>query len=202
MSDHRKLSHNGLFNLLNDIHEKAKDDPAEFGLTAAIIDIVKDKRDGMGTRIADQTAKKAAAKASTTALKTFRKGSDDAVSDVKIAMRAAKVPADKFVQLGFDADDLTPSAIAVSPPSDLVVQGFSNGTNELKFNRNGNKQGTVFIIEAKIGSATEFAIVGTTQKQTFRHTGQKPGVKTVYRVRAQRGDDLSEPSNEAVVYEQ
>ena len=81
-----------------------------------------------------------------------------------MAMRAAKVSADKFIELGFDADDLTPSAIAAFTPSGLVVQGFSNGTNELKFNRNGNKQGTTFLIEAKIGEAPGHAIIGTTRK--------------------------------------
>jgi hypothetical protein len=43
-------------------------------------------------------------------------------------------------------------------------------------------------------------MVGTTTKPGFNHTGQTPGVKAMYHVRAQRGDRFSEYSNEAVVY--
>jgi hypothetical protein len=201
MSDHRKLSNNAFYNLLNDIYTKGDGSAPSFGLTQAIIDLVKDMRNGMSDGIADQTAKKAASKASTTSLKIVRGGADDLVSDLKIAMRAAKVSADKFVEFGFDADDLVPSIITLSTPMDLVVQGYSNGTNELKFDRNGNKQGTTFLIEAKIGDALDYTIIGTTRKQSFKHTEQKPGVKTLYRTRAQRGDDFSEYSNVATVYE-
>lgn len=201
MSDHRRLSNSEFRYLLNDIFTKAGGNEAEFGLTPAIVDDVKDRRDGMTAKIDDKVAKKAAAKASTSALNLERKDANELVSDLKMAMRAAKVSANKFIELGFDADDLTPSAVALFTPSGLVVQGFSNGTNELKFNRNGNKQGPTFLIEARIGEATDYIIIGTTRKQNFKHLGQKPGVKIVYRVRAQRGDDFSQYSNDAVVYE-
>jgi len=43
-------------------------------------------------------------------------------------------------------------------------------------------------------------LVDVTSATKFNHTGQTPGVKAVYRVRARRGTAVSEPSNEAVVY--
>jgi hypothetical protein len=200
MADHRKLSHSEFKNLLDNIFEKAGATPADYGLNAALIAEINTNRGTIADGIADQLEKKADAKAATTTLNQLRKDSDNLASRVKLAMRNANVAAKKFEELGFDADDLTPSSIAPQTPTELTAQGSSGGTNALKFNRNGNKKGAIFIIEAKIGAATGYAIVGTTTKTNFNHTGQTPGVKAMYRVRAQRGDQFSEYSNEAVVY--
>ena len=201
MSDHRKLSNSSFRDLLNSIFTTGSGRAEEFGLTEELIDEAKSRGGVINTKITKQVTTKAAAKAATTDLNLQRKSDNEFVSGLKIAMRAARVPADKFVAMGFDADDLTVSSIAVQSPADLSVKGVSNGINTLKFNRNGNKQGTIFLIEAKIGDAAEWTIVATTTKTGFEHKGQKPGVKVLYRVRAQRGEEISEPSNEAVVYE-
>lgn len=200
--DHTKLSNNEFKNLLDDIAAKADGNAADFFLTQGLIDQIKTAGGVLTADISDQAAKQSAAKAATNKLGQTRKDGDKLVSLLKRTMKAnADFSPDKYVEFGFDADDLTPSAIAPQTPADLSVEGFSNGTNELKFNRNGNKTGTVFIIEAKIGEAANYSIIGTTKKTNYRHTGQKPGVKIVYRLRAQRGDQFSEYSNEAVIYE-
>jgi len=93
----------------------------------------------------------------------------------------------------------TPSG-PVATPLDLSVAGTANGFNSLKWNRNGNNYTTTFIIEAKIGSATEWAQIGATTKASFATGGNAPGVEARYRVWAIRGSETSEPSNEAVVY--
>ncbi|MCD9185372.1 MAG: hypothetical protein LUM44_02995 [Pyrinomonadaceae bacterium] len=201
MADHRKLSNSDFLNLLNEITAKADGNAASFGLTQDLIDEAKTRRNGFEVKLTDQIAKKDASKAATTLMGQTRKSDDQFVSEMKATMRLAKVPPNKFEELGLDADDSIASIIAPQTPTALVVEGFSNGTNKLKFNRNGNKQNTIYIIEAKSGDAADFVIVGTTTKTTFEHKNQKPGVKTVYRVRAQRGDDYSDYSNTATVYE-
>ena len=201
MADHRKLSNSEFINLLNEIATKAEGKAEEFGLTQEIVDDAKARRLNLQAKLSDQIAKRDAAKAATTVINQTRKSDDQFISDLKVRMRLEKVPPEKFVEAGLDADDSTPSVVAPQTPTDLVVEGFSNGTNKLKFNRNGNKKNTVFIIEAKSGDAVDFVIVGTTTKTTFEHKNQKPGVKTVYRVRAQRGGDYSDYSNLATVYE-
>ena len=201
MADHRKLSNSDFLNLLNEITTKADGNAASFGLTQDLIDEAKTRRNGFEVKLTDQIAKKDASKAATTLMGQTRKSDDQFVSEMKATMRLAKVPPNKFEELGLDADDSIASIIAPQTPTDLVVEGFSNGTNKLKFNRNGNKQNTIYLVEAKSGDAADFVIVGTTTKTTFEHKNQKPGVKTVYRVRAQRGDDYSDYSNPATVYE-
>lgn len=201
MADHRRLSNSDFINLLNEIVKKADGKAAEFGLTQDLVDEAQTRQTGLQTKVSDQIAKRDASKAATTVTKQTRKSDDQFVSDLKAKMRLAKVSPDKFAEIGFDPDDSVATVIVPQTPTDLVVEGFSNGTNKLKFNRNGNKPSTIFNIEAKIGNATDFVIIGTTMKQTFEHKNQKPGVKVVYRIRAQRGDDYSDYSNTATVYE-
>jgi len=201
MADHRKLSNSEFLNLLNQLATKADGNAADFGLTQDIVDEAKARRIGLQTKVNDQTAKKSAAKASTSVVNQTRKGDDEFLSDVKAMMRLAKVSPDKFIEAGFDEDDSIVSIIVLQTPTDLVVSGASDGINKLKFNRNGNKPKTVFLVEAKIGNATDFVIIGTSMKQTFEHKNQKPGVKVVYRIRAQRGDDYSDYSNTVTVYD-
>ncbi|HQU84516.1 MAG TPA: hypothetical protein PKY59_15365 [Pyrinomonadaceae bacterium] len=201
MADHRRLSNSEFVNLLNEIATKADGNAADFGLTQDLIDEAKTRKIGLQAKVSDQIAKRDAAKAATTVVTQTRKSDDQFVSDLKAKMRLEKVSPDKFIEAGFDADDSIQTVIVPQTPTDLVVEGFSNGTNKLKFNRNGNKKNTVFLVDAKIGNAADSVIVGTTTKTTFEHKNQKPGVKVTYRVRAQRGDDLSDYSNPATVYE-
>jgi hypothetical protein len=85
-------------------------------------------------------------------------------------------------------------------PSDLVATADASGTNSLKWSDAGNATGIQYVVESKIGAATEFATVDVVTARTFRHTGRTPGERVEYRVRARRGSALSDPSNVAVVY--
>ncbi len=201
--DHTKLSHSEFKDMLDHISAKADGNAADFFITQDLVNQIKSAGTELDSDISDQTAKQAAAKAATTKLGQTRKNADKLVSLLKRTMKSnAAFTSDKYVEFGFDADDLTPSAVVLQAPQNLTVKGFSNGTNELKFDRNGNKTGTVFIIEGKVGESANYSIIGTTTKTSYRHAGQKPGVKIVYRIRAQRGEQFSEYGNEAVIYEQ
>lgn len=200
MANHRNLNNSEFRELLDLISQKATGAPADFGLTAALIAEVDASSGEIGEGIADQIIKRSAAKASTTTLKGRRKTGDDLVSRIKQTMKLAGVPPQKFEELGLDADDASASTSQPVQPIELLVEGFSSGKNVLKFNKNGNKKTAVYLVEAKTGAANDFVIVGTTTKTTFNHTGQTPGTKVTYRVRAQRGDELSDYSNEATVY--
>jgi hypothetical protein len=72
--------------------------------------------------------------------------------------------------------------------------------NRVKWNRSGNPQNTVFVIECRHVATLPWQIAGTTTKTTFEHLNQVPGFTLFYQVKAQRNQLLSPPSNEAVVY--
>lgn len=102
--------------------------------------------------------------------------------------------------LGLDANDSNLTGSTPQQPTALVAEGFSNGINALKWNKNGNKPNTVYIIEARAETAPDFVFVGTTTKTKFAHKNQTPGARKFYRVKAIRKETESTYSNEAVVY--
>lgn len=195
------MSNTELKAAIDELIAKANGNAADYGLTQDLIDEIKADNVTFEADIGNQILKKAEAKASTTKLNGTRKSLDDKVSKAKRRAKDSGVSADKLNEIGFEADDTGLSTGDVQTPTDLLVEGFSNGTNKLRFNRNGNKPNTIFNVEAKIGDAANFVIVGSTSKTTFEHKNQTPGVKVIYRVRAQRGDDFSDYSNPATVYE-
>lgn len=88
------------------------------------------------------------------------------------------------------------------PVKKLVVTGTSNGVNSLTWDRNGNAQGTVFLIEYKLEDSTEWNFVAAVTKATFQDTDQIPGHTNYYRVKASRSGKTSIPCAPAVIYSQ
>jgi hypothetical protein len=103
-------------------------------------------------------------------------------------------------ELGLSANESSFGGSAFSAPADLIATGTSDGTNSLKFSRSGNRQGTTFIIEAKLGDSNVWAMIDAITNSVYKHKNQAPGVKAQYRVKAKRGDTESGYSNTAMVY--
>lgn len=100
--------------------------------------------------------------------------------------------------LGMNPGDTPASQIA--PPTQLAAVGYSNGENRLSWQRNGNSVHTMFLIEALKGTESEWKFIAATTRVRFVDRGQKPGQRVIYRVRSQRGRNLSAPSNTAMIY--
>jgi Domain of unknown function (DUF4365) len=103
-------------------------------------------------------------------------------------------------QLGFSASKTVNTSSTPNTPTDLVGKGTSDGINSLKWSRNGNRQGVMFIIEAKIGDSANYVMVDAVTGSRFEHVDQIPGVKIQYRVKAKRSNAESGFSNVAIVY--
>ena len=103
-------------------------------------------------------------------------------------------------ELGLNANESNAGGSAPTAPADLVATGTSDGTNHLKWSRNGNRQGTMFVIEGKAGDASTWTMVDAVTSASYKHINQTPGVKIQYRIKAKRGDLESGNSNTAVVY--
>lgn len=201
MKNHRKLGYPAFIAGLDNLISEADGNETTFGFIAANTTEAKALRDDLKTNDAAKTKAKAQAKALTTEGRNLRKKGDDFISLLKTTSAAKQIPIAVQQKIGFGDDDLIKSKVPVYDPADAVVTGASNGINTVKWNKNGNKQGTLYNVEALIGTATDFVIVGTTTGARFEHKSQKPGVKAIYRVRAQRGGDFSDYSNEATVYD-
>jgi hypothetical protein len=102
---------------------------------------------------------------------------------------------------GIPLRDTTRSFNAPTPPLALQAMPDASGFNALKWEPGSNAAGARYVIEARIGAATEFATVDVVTATTYRHQGRTPGQPVIYRVLARRGEVLSQPSNTASVYQ-
>ena len=151
--------------------------------------------------LTQQTATQEAARAATTALTTVRTSANTAVGyRARTITINPNIPDSLKEQLGLNVTDKKRSTVPLYAPAGLIAEGKSDGTNKLRWERNGNIPGTQFIIEARIDDSKEFVFVAVTTKITYEHKNQKPGIPAIYRLRATRSDELSGYSNEAVIY--
>jgi hypothetical protein len=97
--------------------------------------------------------------------------------------------------------DTTHSVVNPQTPEALQAYGTDEGVNHLDWKPGENKSGTMYVIEAKIGDELSFSMIDVVTKTKYDHKEQTPGVRISYRVRAKRGEKLSEHSNTATVYE-
>lgn len=104
-------------------------------------------------------------------------------------------------ELGLNVPGGGGGSVPVYTPSDLSALGCSNGVNSLKWKRNGNEGGTVYVIEAAYDGTNDWQIVDNATRTKYDHTGQEPGRFVRYRVTAQRGTTKSNPSGTASVYD-
>jgi hypothetical protein len=171
------------------------------GLVAGDMTPVTTGQTAFNAAIPDVVTKRQAFEQAVQNKKTTRKTS---VTSVRVVVR--KIQANPAVtnalkaQLGITVRDILPTPILPTPPLELVARGLDSGTNILNWRRGDNKPSMKFVIEAKIGTAAAWSLVDVVTATRFSHLGQTPGVPVVYRVRARRGSDVSEPSNEASVY--
>lgn len=92
------------------------------------------------------------------------------------------------------------SAGPVETISKLVVSGSSTGVNNLSWNRNGNGQGTQFVIETSPNGVTNWELVAVTTRTTFEHQNQVPGQQQYYRIKSTRGGSTSNACMPVVIY--
>lgn len=171
------------------------------GLVAADLTGITADKTSLDTSITNNKAKQAEAKAAADSKKSSRKKFETTARLLVRKIQAnPSVTSDLKKKLGITAKDTNPTPINPIAPKDLLANPNANGTNKLSWDRNGNPQGTIFIIEAQEKPGMTWTLIGTTTKSVYEHTNQIPGKTLYYRVRAQRTDITSEPSNDAVVY--
>lgn len=174
--------------------------PEEYGVTAAQVTSLSTKADDLREKIAARQTADDAAKAAVKSQQGSRKNAEPDVSYLNTIIKANKNISDPNKEAaGIDV----PKPRTKTPPirpEDLVVNGYEDGRNVLKWSRAGNKSNTQFIIENKFEDETNFAYLATTTETKYEHRGVKAGRRCAYRVKAQRSGEESTYSNEAIVY--
>ena len=174
---------------------------APLGLVAGDVTPVSTDKTSFDAAITNNNTKQAEAKAATLQKNTVKTNLSGKIRILvrKIQANPAVLPQLK-AQLGITVGDAVPTPLVPQQPTELVAMPDASGVNKLQWNRNGNPFGTTFIIESQENVSLPWFFAGTTTKATFEHSGQIPGKMLFYRVKAQRNEQISEPSNVAVVY--
>ena len=178
----------------------ATNNAAALGLATVDINTLKTKNADYATKLNIAIAKQAESKAAVEA-KNIQK--DAVIDTIRILARQVQakpgVPDNLKSQLGLNIPDSNPASLAPVPPKDLSAEIGLGGLCNLKWNRNSNSQGTIFLIESSIIIDSDWKIIGTTSKTTY--DTQLPSAKghNYFRIKAQRGDLVSEPSSVTVI---
>jgi hypothetical protein len=171
------------------------------GLVAADTTPITSEKGSYDTAITNNNTKQAEAKAATQQKSTVK---SNLTTKVRILVR--KIQANPAVlpqlkaQLGITVGDGGLTPIVPQQPMELIADPAASGVNKLQWNRNNNPYGIVFVVEYQLNVTESWQFAGTTTKSTFEHIGQVPGRMLFYRVKAQKNELVSEPSNVAVVY--
>ena len=171
------------------------------GLTTTDISSLDADREKFGDTITNAESMSAQAKAATEKKNLYRKATESkARALVKRIQAKVDVPADLKKQLQITVPGQS-APIPVKPynPTELVAKVIGSGTYELSWNRNGNSGAILFIIEGLFGNETAYRQVFVTTKTNYIHSNNIPGQKIIYRIRAQHGEILSDPSNDAII---
>ena len=180
---------------------KATANKTILNLTGERLTALDTKLNGFNTNLALKQQKRDEATAQTTLVKNLRKDLNKEASLINNGVKGIEgLPPNLLEELGLKVSEGSVGTTPPVAPADLVVTGTSDGVNALKWNRSGNRQGTTFIIEAKIGAASVWTIIDAVTGSTYKHKNQTPGVTAQYRVKAKRGELESGFSNTAVVY--
>ena len=183
------------FILKADLHK------AVLNLTATQITEINTKLTQFNADLALKQQKKEESVAQTALVKNERKDLNKTVGLLNQGFKGIEnLPSNILEEMGLDPNEGNFSISAPNAPLDLVATGTSDGVNSLKWNRNGNRQGTTFIIDAKIANSTDWLMIDAVTGSKYKHKNQTPGVKVQYRIRAKRGELESGMSNTAVVY--
>lgn len=148
----------------------------------------------------DATNKRNAAKAATVAQNTTKKSFETVARTFNARIQGTTgVPDSLKTELGLTVRK--PRSL-VNPivPLDLVVNGYQDGNNILKWKPNGNAANTKYLIEAKQPDG-DWLLVDSVTSVSYIHEGQTPGVQIAYRVRAKRRNVFSPYSTVAVAYD-
>lgn len=173
---------------------------AELGLNVTTLGVITGLNTTYDNKLAEAVTAKEDAKAATTGKNIARKNATQTIRSY--ANQWKSNPA---------IDPTILSALGIVAPSqsgpvtmvtNLNVTGCGDGINKLTWSRNGNAQGTSFIIESRVQGTAAWVFTASTTKASFSHTNQIPGVQVWYRIISTRAGVNAGPCPQVSVYGQ
>ena len=173
---------------------------AALGLATTDINALKTKNVDYSLRLNASIAKQAEAQASVEAKNQYKDAVEDAVRILVRQVQAKPgVPDSLKAQLKINVPTPTPSPTDPVAPKDLTVEISSGGMCLLKWNRNSNTDRTIFVIETSNSAEKDWIFACNSTKTNCEVKLIHPLGSNYYRVKAQRGNNVSKESNIVVI---
>ncbi len=171
----------------------------------SVLDLTADELLAINAGTADFNTKMTALEAAKKAQSGATSNKNGSKSEISSTVRglARKFKANPNVSegllnsLGVLANGTTGPVVTVNG---VEAMGCDDGVNTIKFNRNGNVQGTTFVIEYKVQGSSVWLFGNAITKTTWNHEGQTPGQQIWYRITSARAGQRSAPSVPVSVY--
>ena len=169
---------------------------AALGLGTVDITALKTMNGDLAGKINAAIAKQSEAKAATAAKNIQMDKTVDTVrSMVRQVQAKPGVPDNLKAQLRITIPSPSPTPSVLYPPKDLSAEMTAGGLCLMKWNRNSNNYSTTFIIEAGNKTTDKWEIIGTSTKSQYEAKLPNTLGNNLFRVKAQKGTNISEASN-------
>ena len=169
---------------------------AALGLGTVDITALKTMNGDLAGKINAAIAKQSEAKAATEAKNIQMDKTVDTVrSMVRQVQAKPGVPDNLKAQLRITIPSPSPTPSVLYPPKDLSAEMTAGGLCLMKWNRNSNNYSTTFIIEAGNKTTDKWEIIGTSTKSQYEAKLPNTLGNNLFRVKAQKGTNISEASN-------
>jgi hypothetical protein len=109
------------------------------------------------------------------------------------------VPDYLIEELGLNVHGSSRSHINPVAPTNLSASSVTGGANRLKWDRNGNPNGVIFLIQTSNNPGGPWTLFASTTKCTFDFVNPHPLAQNYIQVFAQNGKKISIPSNVIVI---
>jgi hypothetical protein len=174
---------------------------AKLGLAAPDLAEISDAATNFHSAFNASTAAKAAAHGAVEAKNTQKATSKSVISEWAKQFRANPAVEDELLADLMLPPHSTPgSETTPTIPLALVASANGDGVVNLKWNRNGNIQGTQFVIERRTSPSGTWTILDTSTRRTYV-TMATPGQYVAFRVSAKRNGMTSPASTPAVLWD-
>ena len=169
---------------------------AALGLGTVDITALKTMNGDLAGKINAAIAKQSEAKAATEAKNIQMDKTVDTVrSMVRQVQAKPGVPDNLKAQLRITIPSPSSTPSVLYPPKDLSAEMTAGGLCLMKWNRNSNNYSTTFIIEAGNKTTDKWEIIGTSTKSQYEAKLPNTLGNNLFRVKAQKGTNISEASN-------
>lgn len=176
-------------------------DPSGYGIVAGDATSIASRLSQFDTSVNAFVVAETALRAASEAKKSWRSLLLSTLGKVSNKVYAAELATNEMLAAAGLSIRETPTAILPKKVLDFIATPNADGTVKLKWERNGNKYGVLFVIEMRPDATAEWEQLLSTQRQSITVSGFTPGVRAEFRCIATNRGLSATPSDIDTIYE-